>query len=60
MVAAKTKPLAGEVTINSVRLTLAGVADNEQALARIEEHLRGTRPTATARIYPLPPTSPIG
>ena len=51
---------AGEVIVDTSRLTLTGGADSEQAIARIEEHLRRHRQSSVTRLYPLPPTSPIG
>lgn len=58
--ASESELSACQVIINCRRVSLAGVADNEQAVARIEEHLRGERPSAAARAYPLPPAGPFG
>jgi cytidylate kinase len=52
--------IAYEVMINSSRVKLGGVASNEQAIARIEDHLRGAKSSTVARGCSLPPTGILG
>jgi hypothetical protein len=52
--------LAREAIVNSSRVQLAGVTSNEQAIARIEDHLRGDKPSKAPRAQPLPPAGLFG
>ena len=52
--------IAHEVMINSSRVKLGGVASNEQAIARIEDHLRGKKPSTASRGCSLPPAGILG
>jgi cytidylate kinase len=54
------EPLAREVIVNSCRVKLTGVTDNEQAIARIEDHLRGEKLAEAPGAHSLPPAGLFG
>jgi cytidylate kinase len=60
VVASEPAPIAHEVIVNSSRVKLTGVATNEQAIARIEDHLRGENPSTASRVCSLPPAGLLG
>jgi Cytidylate kinase-like family len=57
---AAPEPPAREVIVNSSRVDLTGVTSNEQAIARIEDHLRGERLAGPPQARSLPPVGLFG
>jgi cytidylate kinase len=52
--------VACEVMIDSTRVKLGGGVSNEQTIARIEDHLRGARPSTEPLGRSLPPAGILG